>query len=177
MRGARVIVKKSANPLTCKDALCYTDGRKTTGENRSVMAENDPKWQAAEGSAAEGNEDEKPSITIPPRAPLPPPPDVQFTRPTLGRTPLTKSSTSGGATDGAQDISSHGAGIAAGMTFLVSIIAGATLGSWIDGRWNHTGTPWGTLLMTVLGAAAGFINMQRLLTRADRTRRNDANKK
>lgn len=134
------------------------------------MAENDPKTQGEDG-----NENETPPIAVPSHAPLPPPPDVQFTRPAIGRSPLTGQASS--SSGGQQDISSHGAGIAAGMTFLVSIIAGATLGSWIDGRWNHTGTPWGTLLMTVLGATAGFINMQRLLTRADRTRRNTQNKK
>ncbi len=58
--------------------------------------------------------------------------------------------------------------MAAGITFVTSIVAGAVLGNWIDGRWNHTSLPWGTIIMTLIGAAAGFINMMRLLNRSDR---------
>ena len=65
-------------------------------------------------------------------------------------------------------MSGHGAGIAAGTTFVVSIIAGAVAGNFIDARWDHTGTPWATIGLLLLGAVAGFINMQRILNRSDR---------
>ena len=133
------------------------------------MAEEEPK-QAE-------NQDETPRIVVPSHAPLPPPPDVPYSRPTLGRSAPARRSA--GATGGSlpeQDseparLASHGAGLAAGITFATSIIAGAILGNWIDGRWNHTGMPWGTMIMTLLGAAAGFTNMMRLLNRSDRNKK------
>lgn len=123
------------------------------------MAEDEPK-QAED-------QDETPSIVIPSRTPLPPPPDVPYSRPTLSRTGTIRpsSGSDGEPRDVPSEVAGHGAGMAAGITFVTSIVAGALLGNWIDGRWNHTGMPWATMVMTLIGAAAGFINMMRLLNR------------
>jgi F0F1-type ATP synthase assembly protein I len=109
---------------------------------------------------------------VPTHHPLPLPPEVHYTRPTLGK----KSSPSPGHSSGASggwnepsEAASHGAGLAAGLTFVTGIIGGALLGNWIDLRWNnHSGMPWATLLLTLVGAAVGFVNLQRLTARANR---------
>ncbi len=113
-------------------------------------------------------------VVLPPRAAFPPPPDVTYTRPHMPGQPRVsadgshRSAQSQGG--GGQDTgtSGHGAGIAAGTTFVVSIIAGAVAGNFIDQRWDHTGMPWATIAMILLGTAAGFVNMQRILNRSNR---------
>lgn len=132
---------------------------------------------AEEESKQAENQDETPTIQVPSHAPLPLPPDVPYTRPTPGRSGSARSPGMGaGSGLPEQDseparLASHGAGLAAGITFATSIIAGAVLGNWIDGRWNHSGMPWGTMIMTLLGAAAGFTNMMRLLNRSDKNKK------
>lgn len=119
-------------------------------------------------------EDDKDTpIVVPSHAPLPPPPELHYTRPDSAKKPTGSKrggSPSLGGWEDPGEAASHGAGLAAGMTFVVSIIAGAMLGNWIDQRWNHTGMPWATLIMTLLGAAVGFINLKRILDRANRNR-------
>ncbi len=132
------------------------------------MAEN-------ESNQAE-NQDEMPPVVVPSRAPLPLPPDVPYTRPTMGRPASSRptGTTGGGSPETDNEpsrLASHGAGMAAGITFATSIIVSAAIGNWIDGKWNHTGMPWATLVMTLLGATAGFMNMMRLLNRSDRNKK------
>jgi F0F1-type ATP synthase assembly protein I len=59
----------------------------------------------------------------------------------------------------------HGAGLAAGFTFVASILAGLLAGTWLDGHFNHSSTPWWTMVMTLAGAGVGFTNMFKLLSR------------
>ncbi len=134
------------------------------------MAEDDTPNQAEDEETA--------PIAVPLHDTLPPPPELHYTRPdtrpAAGQmmTPGTGRKSGGspalGGWDDPAEAASHGAGLAAGTTFVVSIIAGAMLGNWIDQRWNHTGMPWATLVMTLLGAAAGFLNLKRILDRANR---------
>lgn len=139
------------------------------------MADEEPK--NAPSSDGLNGEDETPQIVVPSHAPLPLPPEVHYSRPSLPSgfssrsAPPGEGPAGGGTPDHPAEIAGHGAGMAAGITFVVSIIAGAVAGNWIDGRWNHTGMPWATLIMTLLGATSGFINMQRLLSRSDRNRK------
>ncbi len=113
-------------------------------------------------------------IVVPFHDPLPPPPEVHYTRPALGQK---KSTAPGNQSSGpgslgnwspGAETGSHGAGLAAGTVFGVSIVAGALSGNWIDTHWLHAGTPWATLVMTLVGMAVGFINLQRILSRANR---------
>ena len=117
--------------------------------------------------------DDASPIFVPSHTPLPPPPEITYTRPasarsaSLGEPPGSQTSRPGSPqNDGG--VAGHGAGLDAGSTFVVSIIAGAMAGSWMDARWNHTGMPWATLIMTLIGAAAGFLNMTRIMARANR---------
>ena len=116
------------------------------------------------------DDEETPYIAVPSHSPLPPPPEIQFTRPTLDRRPSApragaSSDSSSQETDGS---GGHGAGLAAGFTFVASILAGLLAGTWLDSRFNHTGTPWGVMVMTLAGAGVGFSNMFKLLNRGNR---------
>ena len=128
------------------------------------MAENDVPNQLED-------EDERP-LVVPSHNPLPPPPEVHYTRPILGQKSSPSPGLSSGSSDGWNDpaaAANHGAGLAAGLTFVTGIVGGAMLGNWIDGRWGHPGAmPWATLILTVVGAAVGFVNLQRLSARANR---------
>ena len=115
-------------------------------------------------------------IVVPTHDPLPPPPEIHYTRPTLGQKAVSRprqtqalNSDSGQHNDTSQS-SSSGVGWGAGISFGSSIIAGAVIGNWIDKHWNHTGTPWATLIMTLLGTGVGFLNMYRMLVRPKRDR-------
>lgn len=113
------------------------------------------------------NDEETPHVAVPPHSPLPPPPVIEFTRPTLDRrAPAPRLGTYGASPNSApEEAGGHGAGLAAGFTFVASILAGLLAGTWIDGRFNHTGTPWGVMVMTLAGAGVGFSNMFKLLSR------------
>ena len=127
----------------------------------------------AENDAPKQTEDEAPTLVVPSHSPLPPPPEVHYTRPLPGA----KSSAGSGQapTGGSQNPSSgspepvnHGAGMAAGLTFVTSVVAGLLAGGWLDQRYIHGTTPWGTLGMTIVGTAVGFTNMFRLLSPKNR---------
>jgi F0F1-type ATP synthase assembly protein I len=121
-----------------------------------------------------GEEEDTP-LVIPTHAPLPPPPDVFYTRPlaapkistgpgfgTQQSSPSENSSVGSGAVK-------LGSGLAAATTFAASIIAGFLIGQWIDHRWNHSGgLPWGTIVFSLAGVAAGFLNLFRVLSATDR---------
>ena len=117
------------------------------------------------------DEDEGP-IRVPSHDPLPLPPEVHYTRPTLGKKSSSPADLSSGSSEGWSDpsqVASHGAGLAAGLTFVTSIVAGALLGNWIDKRWeSQSAMPWATLFLTLAGAAVGFVNLQRLTARSNR---------
>ncbi len=126
-------------------------------------------------------EDKTSPLVIPSHSPLPPPPEVPYTRPDPGP----KSSTNSGFVPsqplarGQKDESGSqvgsgaiklGSGLAAATTFAASIIAGFLIGQWIDHRWNHSGGfPWGTLVFSLAGVAAGFLNLFRVISATDRS--------
>jgi F0F1-type ATP synthase assembly protein I len=99
----------------------------------------------------------------------PSPPEIAFQRPELSA----QGKRRGPVRPELSPVSSHGAarvgaGLAAGVTFAASIIAGFLIGQWVDHRWNHTSFPWGMLVFTLLGVAAGFINLLRLTSATER---------
>ena len=127
--------------------------------------------------------EETPQVAVPSHDPLPLPPEVTFTRPTLGRPtppaprPLgaqgqrTAQESDNDASVGSSAVK-LGSGLAAATTFAASIIAGFLIGQWIDHRWNHSGgLPWGTLVFALAGVAAGFLNLFRVLSATDRSRK------
>ncbi len=115
------------------------------------------------------DDEETPHIVVPSHDPLPPPPIVEFTRPTLDRRASSpRSGTSGASPNPGEGAGGHGAGLAAGFTFVASILAGLLAGTWLDGHFNHSNTPWGTMVMTLAGAGVGFSNMFKLLSRGNR---------
>jgi F0F1-type ATP synthase assembly protein I len=120
------------------------------------------------------NDGEAP-ISVPTHTPLPPPPVVSYTRPPLSSRSANLSPPDSPRPSGAEKasggsgLSSLGAGLAGATTFVASVIAGLLIGQWIDHRWNHAGgTPWGTLIFALLGVAAGFLNLFRVLAATDR---------
>ena len=137
------------------------------------MAEDDTPKRAED-------DEETPHIAVPSHDPLPPPPVVEYTRPTLGKPASSSPQTLGTqsrktASDNDVSVGSSavklGSGLAAATTFAASIIAGFLIGQWIDRRWNHGGgLPWGTLVFSLAGVAAGFLNLFRVLSATDRSR-------
>ena len=122
---------------------------------------------AEDDAPKRANEDEVP-LVIPSHDPLPPPPEIQFTRPTLNRRPSSPQG-AGGKSDPAYEASAgHGAGLAAGFTFVASVLAGLLAGTWLDAHYIHSSTPWGTIGMTLAGLGVGFTNLFTLLSRGKR---------
>ena len=132
-------------------------------------------------NAPEQDENEITPPVLPSRSSLPPPPEVPYTRPVSAP----KNSTGpgfgtpqnfGNPQSGTSEDSSVGSGavklgsgLAAATTFAASIIAGFLIGQWIDHRWNHSGgLPWGTIVFSLAGVAAGFLNLFRVLSATDR---------
>lgn len=131
--------------------------------------------------APDQNQDEIAPPAVPSRSPLPLPPEVSYTRPlskpnSTGSKPNSTGpgfGASGSRSDDPSSIGSGavklGSGLAAATTFAASIIAGFLIGQWIDGRWNHSGgLPWGTIVFSLAGVAAGFLNLFRVLSATDR---------
>lgn len=122
------------------------------------------------------NEDEEtPPLVVPSRSPLPPPPEINYTRPLEKPKSSTGPGfgTAGSRPDDSSQLGSGavklGSGLAAATTFAASIIAGFLIGQWIDQRWNHSGgLPWGTIVFSLAGVAAGFLNLFRVLSATDR---------
>lgn len=114
------------------------------------------------------NEDEAP-LVIPSHDPLPPPPEIQFTRPSSNRrAPLSQGVTGEKPDPNYEVTSGHGAGLAAGFTFVASVLAGLLAGTWLDAHYIHSSTPWGTIGMTLAGLGVGFTNLFTLLSRGKR---------
>ncbi len=115
-------------------------------------------------------DEETPHIAVPSHDPLPPPPEIHFTRPALDRRSISRQPTSTGGKTGVQTEgpAGHGAGLAAGFSFVASILAGLLAGTWLDARFNHSPTPWWTMGMALAGTGVGFTNMFKLLSRGSR---------
>jgi len=133
---------------------------------------------AEDDTPKRAEDDETPHVAVPSHDPLPLPPVVEFTRPTLGKPASTFTQASGMQRTSQENDASPGSsavklgsGLAAATTFAASIIAGFLIGQWIDHRWNHGGgLPWGTLIFSLAGVAAGFLNLFRVLSATDRNR-------
>lgn len=119
-------------------------------------------------------DDQTPKVSLPPLVSLPPPPEISFTRPTLGRSKSTQT------TQTEADRVSHssnktapasfnlGVGMSAGITLASSVVVGFLVGQWIDHHW-HLSLPWGTIAFSLAGVAAGFINLFRILAVSDKS--------
>lgn len=60
--------------------------------------------------------------------------------------------------------------MSAGITLASSVVVGFLLGQWIDRHW-HLSMPWGTIVFSLAGVAAGFINLFRILSVSDNSRK------
>ena len=132
------------------------------------MADEEP------ATPSESTSEEQISVAFPTREPLPPPPDVTYTRPELpGQRRVSPSvSVSGHHEDDSSPALKLGGGLAAATTFVASVVAGFLIGQWIDHHWNHGGGfAWGTIIFSLIGVAAGFLNLFRVLAATDRSQK------
>ena len=129
--------------------------------------------------AGQDDTDEPVVPRVPTSPELPPPPDIQFNRPVLGRphgaapsgqsrSGSDRGSLSRKGNDTGPPVS--GASMGAGITFAASVVVGVLIGQFVDRKlgFANGGTPWGTIVFTLLGMAAGFINLFRLLSIYDK---------
>ena len=131
------------------------------------MAENDTPNRA--NTTSEKND--TPPLVVPFHDPLPPPPDISYTRPTLGKAaPLSEQNrirTVGRpAGPSAPSSLNLGTGMSAGITLASSVVVGFLIGQWIDHHW-HLAVPWGTIVFSLTGVTAGFLNLFRILGASD----------
>ena len=118
-------------------------------------------------------------ICVPAHDPLPLPPEVKYTRPSLPGNSGTygqKSANhnqyhSDSSGNSGYDPTRYGAGLAGSVSLGASVVAGYWLGQQIDQHWNHSSTPWGTIVMILMGTFVGFYNLLRLVNRQDRTQK------
>lgn len=129
------------------------------------MADNQPEDRSEQGP------DLSDPVVLPRRESYPPPPEIQFKRPELPGSRKSTPPALGAPNPPQEGTAKLGAGLASGVTFAASIIAGFVIGQWVDKRFNHTDFPWGMLVFTLLGAAAGFINLYRLISATDRNQK------
>ncbi|MEO7720087.1 MAG: AtpZ/AtpI family protein [Capsulimonas sp.] len=133
------------------------------------MGEDDP--------TSETGKDEE-TVSLPSFGSLPAPPEITFTRPSLGKgTPSThRAETRPRAEDGgqssrhndddrllAQGVQGYGVAITAALTLAITVGIFIFIGQWLDKRY-HTTVPWFTIVGLLLGVFGGFANMIRLLT-------------
>ena len=116
-------------------------------------------------------DDEETPLVVPSHDPLPPPPDFSYTRPTLGKAaPLgerNRSRSAGSSPDPSAPSSFNlGTGMSAGITLASSVVVGFLIGQWIDHHW-HLSMPWGTIIFSLTGVTAGFLNLFRILGASD----------
>jgi len=131
------------------------------------MAEHEPEH--------ENEDDDTLPVALPPRPNLPPPPEVTYARPSLGHAAPAQTSRTPQSSGNAQEpgtpmdnAARMGAGLSAGITLAASVVVGLLIGQWIDRHYNHGAIPWGTLVMTLAGVAAGFLNLFRILGASDK---------
>jgi len=138
----------------------------------------EPKNERESAAGSESNSDandgdnEPSSVTLPPVGELPQPPVVNYTRPVLKQgTYALGPDLHPGVSEAQEKVNSvarMGAGLSASITFASSIIVSVLIGLWLDKHFEpHSSTPWATVVMTVLGFAAGFITFVRISTVAD----------
>ena len=140
------------------------DAGKTPALKGAAMAEDDTPNR-------EEDADKTPTVVTPSHDPLPPPPEISFTRPSLGRaTPSptkraeqTRAATGGGSGPAPFNL---GVGMSAGITLASSVVVGFLIGQWIDHHW-HLSMPWGTIVFSLAGVTAGFLNLFRILSVSD----------
>ena len=132
----------------------------------AIMAEND-----TPNRVNSDEENDAPPLVVPSHDPLPPPPEISYTRPTLGKAaPLSEQNRI--RTDGRPAGSSApsslnlGTGMSAGITLASSVVVGFLIGQWIDHHW-HFSVPWGTIVFSLTGVTAGFLNLFRIMGASD----------
>ena len=128
------------------------------------------------GEPERPNEEDEPRIELPRTPDIPPPPDTTFTRPSFSGSGAPRPMPRGGVGQGegrhqdridAGQVGRLGAGMSAGILFATSVVVGFLIGQWIDHHWLRTAIPWGTLVFSLAGVAAGFLNLFRLLSVVD----------
>jgi F0F1-type ATP synthase assembly protein I len=67
---------------------------------------------------------------------------------------------------GNETLRTMGIFVAAGMEIAIPVVAGALAGSYLDGKFDLS--PLFTVILTGLGTVAGFLNLWRLLKRANK---------
>jgi len=107
---------------------------------------------------------------------LPPPPDISYSRPSLSKTPNTGSpgklaESSGSDQSGRPGVQSAGKTAAAGMALAGSLFGGLTLGIWLDSHYGKPGAYLWSVIMTVVGAVGGFLNLMRAMGASGKDRR------
>lgn len=97
---------------------------------------------------------------------LPPPPNFEYFRPTLGPKPLQERDVSSetGTTDGAN----AGRALAAGTVVMTSPMAGALIGLFIDAHFVKHGSYLWTVILALAGTVSGFMSMLRILSMGKR---------
>ncbi len=132
--------------------------------------------EMAEHEPEHGDEaDDTLPVALPPRPSLPPPPEVTYSRPSLGHAaPAPRMSKASGdriAQETPQDPNlleqgtrGYGIAITAAISLAVTLIIFVAIGLWLDKRFNSSGLPWFTIAGVILGIFGGFTNMIRLLT-------------
>lgn len=134
-----------------------------------------------EDDDASAGEEDEPQIEVPSAPSFPPPPEIQFERPTLGRGEPGRAfsrpkdpidiATSAQADGERESGPSHlGVGLVIGVTLPSCIVVGVLIGVWIDREWPAA-QPWGVVVMSLAGIAAGFLNVFRMVMMMDRPRK------
>ena len=107
---------------------------------------------------------------------LPPPPDFNYSRPSLGKTYNTgstnKLSESSGSNQSVRPgAASLGRSLAAGTVAITSPLGGAIVGLIIDTHFVKHGSMLWTIVLTLLGVVSGFMSMFRILGVGKRDRK------
>lgn len=112
-------------------------------------------------------EQDIPPVNISRHEPLPPPPEVKYQRPDLDRRDRSSQGMPSGDSKRPSGIGGHGAGLAAGTTFVASIFGGFLIGQFIDRHFFPGKPEWATVICILLGIISGFVNLIRFLQATD----------
>jgi F0F1-type ATP synthase assembly protein I len=107
------------------------------------------------------------SVHLPQIGELPEPPVINYTRPVLKRIKYASKPDEhvgfSEAQNKANSVAKLGSGLSAGITFASSVIVSVLIGQWLDKHLEPmSSTPWATIIMLVIGFAAGFISFVRI---------------